>query len=267
MEQVSTRIGGRELVIETGKLARQAAGAVTVRMGDTVVLAAVTAAKHDRPDVDFLPLAVDYRENFYAAGRIPGGFFKREGRPNEKEILTCRLIDRPLRPLFPEGWRRDTQVTCLLLSSDRANDSDVLAITGAATALAISDLPFDTGIAAVRVGLVDDRFVLFPTFTDLDRSILNLVVAGSEDAIVMVEAGAEDVSESRMVEALAFAHRGIRRILKMQRELVARIQPAKRAVTPNLPDPALVGETHERFRGRLRGPPWRLAASARCPRR
>ena len=176
-EKVSVRIGANDLIIETGRLARQAGGSVTVRLGDTVVLAAVAASRHERPDVDFLPLAVDYRESFYAAGRIPGGFFKREGRPNEKEILTCRLIDRPLRPLFPSGWRRETQVTCLLLSTDRENDSDVLAITGAAAALGLSNLPFDTAIGAVRVGLVDDEFVLCPTFSDLDRSTLNLVVA------------------------------------------------------------------------------------------
>ncbi len=252
METVSIRIGGRDLVIETGRMAKQAAGSVTVRMGDTVVLAAVAAARHERPDIDFLPLAVDYRESFYAAGRIPGGFFKREGRPNEKEILTCRLIDRPLRPLFPAGWRRETQVTCLLISTDRANDSDVLAITGAATALGISDLPFDTGIAAVRVGLVEGDFVLFPTVSDLDKSTLNLVVAGSRDAIVMVEAGAEDLPEARMVEALAFAHEGIREILKVQSELVARVGRPKQAAPVRGPSAALRDQVREQFRDRLR---------------
>ena len=252
IEQVKIRIGENDLIIETGRLARQAAGAVTVRFGDTVVLATVAAAKQDRPEVDFLPLAVDYRENFYAGGRIPGGFFKREGRPNEKEIITCRLIDRPLRPLFPSGWRRETQVTCLLLSADRENDSDVLAITGAATALGISDIPFDTGIAAVRVGLIDDRFVLCPTFTDLDRSKLNLVVAGSDDAIVMVEAGAEDIPERRMVEALEFAHAGIRRIVEIQKELVARVQPQKQVVVARDPDPELASGIRDGFRDRLR---------------
>ena len=252
IETVQTQIGSNDLIIETGRLARQAAGAVTVRLGDTVVLATVAASRSDRPDVDFLPLAVDYRENFYAAGRIPGGFFKREGRPNEKEIVTCRLIDRPLRPLFPSTWRRETQVTCLLLSTDRENDSDVLAITGAAAALGISDLPFDTSIGAVRVGLVDDEFVLCPTFSDLDRSALNLVVAGSDDAIVMVEAGAEDVPESRMVEALSFAHEGIRRIVGIQQELVRRLQPTKQVVVPSDPDPALASEIADGFRERLR---------------
>ncbi|MYB32427.1 MAG: polyribonucleotide nucleotidyltransferase, partial [Acidobacteria bacterium] len=252
IETVQTQIGSNDLIIETGRLARQAAGAVTVRLGDTVVLAAVTASRSDRPDVDFLPLAVDYRESFYAAGRIPGGFFKREGRPNEKEILTCRLIDRPLRPLFPSGWRRETQVTCLLLSTDRENDSDVLAITGAAAALGISDLPFDTSIGAVRVGLVDDEFVLCPTFSDLDRSALNLVVAGSDDAIVMVEAGAEDVPEARMVEALSFAHEGIRRIVGIQQELVSRLQPKKQVVVAKEPDPGLATEIADGFRDRLK---------------
>ncbi len=253
MESVSTRIGDNELILETGRVARQAAGSVTVRLGDTVVLAAVTASAHDRPDVDFLPLAVDYRESFYAAGRIPGGFFKREGRPNEKEILTCRLIDRPLRPLFPSGWRRETQVTCLLLSTDRENDSDVLAITGAAAALGISNIPFDTALGAVRVGLVDDEFVLCPTFAQLERSRLNLVVTGSEDAIVMVEAGAEDVPEARMVEALGFAHEGIRRIVSIQKELVQRIAPTKQVVTPRDIDPALAAGVADGFRAKLKG--------------
>ena len=252
IETVQTRIGTHDLIIETGRLARQAAGAVTVRLGDTVVLATAAASKSDRPDVDFLPLAVDYRESFYAAGRIPGGFFKREGRPNEKEIITCRLIDRPLRPLFPSSWRRETQITCLLVSTDRENDSDVLAITGAAAALGISDIPFDTSIGAVRVGLVDDEFVLCPTFADLDRSALNLIVAGSEDAIVMVEAGAEDVPESRMVDALRFAHEGIRRIVGIQQELVSRIQPKKQVVVAADPAPALVAEITDGFRDRLR---------------
>ena len=252
IHRVETRIGANDLIIETGKLAKQAAGAVTVRLGDTVVLATVSASRHDRPDADFLPLAVDYRESFYAAGRIPGGFFKREGRPNEREILTCRLIDRPLRPLFPSGWRRETQVTCLLLSSDRENDSDVIAITGAAAALCISDLPFDTEIAAVRVGLVDDQFVLCPTYTDLDRSSLNLVVAGSEDAIVMVEAGAEDLPEARMVEALGFAHEGIRRIVGIQRDLVSRVQPKKQVVVSSEPAPEFVSRIRDGFRDQLR---------------
>ncbi len=265
MESVSTRIGQRELVIETGRIARQAAGSVTIRLGDTVVLSAVTASKHDRPDVDFLPLAVDYREYFYAAGRIPGGFFKREGRPNEKEILTCRLIDRPLRPLFPSRWRRETQVTCLLLSTDRENDSDVLALTAAATALGISDLPFDTSLAAVRVGLVDGEFVLFPTFAQLDESLLNLVVAGSDDAIMMVEAGAEDLPENKMVEALAFAHEGIREIVAMQKDLVARIAPKKQVVVADEPDPALAEQISEGFRDRMKAAletPGKLDAAA-----
>ena len=252
IHQVQTKIGANDLLIETGKLAKQAAGAVTVRLGDTLVLATVSASRHDRVDADFLPLAVDYRESFYAAGRIPGGFFKREGRPNEREILTCRLIDRPLRPLFPSGWRKETQVTCLLLSSDRENDSDVMAITGAATALCVSDIPFDTRVAAVRVGLVNDEFVLCPTYTDLDRSTLNLVVAGSEDAIVMVEAGAEDLPEARMVEALAFAHEGIRKIVGIQQELVERVQPKKQVVVAGDPDPEFASRMGDRFREPLK---------------
>ncbi len=248
---VQARIGANDLVIETGRLARQAAGAVTIRYGDTVVLATAAASSQPRPGVDFLPLAVDYRESFYAAGRIPGGFFKREGRPNEREILTCRLIDRPLRPLFPETWRAETQITCLLLSADRENDSDVHAITGAATALAISDLPFETPVAAVRVGLVNGEFVLFPTHSDLADSRLNLVVAGTRDAIVMVEAGAEEIAEAKVVEALAFAHEHIRSIVELQEQLVERIQPTKRTAPPKNIDPALEEEIRSGFAERL----------------
>ncbi len=262
---VQARIGANDLIIETGRVARQAAGAVTVRYGDTVVLATAAAASTPRPDTDFLPLAVDYRESFYAAGRIPGGFFKREGRPNEREILTCRLIDRPLRPLFPDNWRAETQLTCLLLSADRENDSDVLAITGAATALAISDLPFEKPVAAVRVGLVNDEFVVFPTVQELAESRLNLVVAGSRDAIVMVEAGAQELPEDRIVEALGFAHEHIRSIVDLQEQLVGLVQPTKRSAPPKESDAALEEEIRENFGERLSEAmrtPGKLAASS-----
>ncbi|MCI0409206.1 MAG: polyribonucleotide nucleotidyltransferase, partial [Acidobacteria bacterium] len=188
-------LGGAKLIIEMGALARQADGAALVQLGDTVVLLTACAEKEARQGVDFLPLSVDYREAFYAAGKIPGGFFKREGRPNEKEILTSRLIDRPLRPLFPEAWNYETQVIGMVLSADQQNDSDTLAITAASAALYCSNIPFHTPIAGVRVGLVDGQFVINPTVEQLKTSRLNLVVAASREALVMVEAGAKEVSE------------------------------------------------------------------------
>ena len=206
-------IGGRTISIETGRLAKQADGAVVVRSGDTMVLVTACAAPSAREGIDFLPLTVDYREYTYASGRIPGGFFKREGKPTEKEVLTSRFIDRPIRPLFPSGWRHETQVIALVLSADAENDSDVLAITGASAALAVSDIPFTRSIAGVRVGLIDGDYVINPTFEQRRRSRLDLIVAGSNDAIVMVEAGAKEVSEEEMVQALERAHAAIRDII------------------------------------------------------
>ncbi len=206
-------VGGRTLSIETGRLAKQADGSVIVRSGDTVVLVTACAAATPREGIDFLPLTVDYKEYTYASGRIPGGFFKREGKPTEKEVLTSRLIDRPIRPLFPSGWRHETQVIALVLSADNDNDSDVLAITGASAALAVSTIPFTRTIAGVRVGLIDGEFIINPTFAQRRESRLDLVVAGSKDAIVMVEAGAKDVSEEEIVQALERAHAAIREII------------------------------------------------------
>ncbi len=228
IQKTSTLIGGKEITIETGRIARQADGAVQVSYGDTVVLVSACSRKQPRGNVDFFPLTVDYRENFYAAGRIPGGFFKREGRPSEKEILTCRLIDRPIRPLFPSGYRCDTQIIALVLSADGENNPDIHSITGASAALMVSDIPFQTPIAAVRVGLVGGRLAINPTSRDLKESQLNLIVAGSEDAIVMVEAGAQEVSETTMVEALAFAHEHIKQIIPLQKELAASLGVQKR---------------------------------------
>jgi polyribonucleotide nucleotidyltransferase len=206
-------IGQQTLSIETGRLAKQADGAVVVRAGDTMVLVTACAASNAREGIDFLPLTVDYREYTYASGRIPGGFFKREGKPSEKEVLTSRLIDRPIRPLFPAGWRYETQIIALVLSADTENDSDVLAITGASAALAISSVPFTRSIAGVRVGLVDGEFVVNPTYAQRRASRLDLIVAGSRDAIVMVEAGAKAVTEEEMVQALETAHAAIRTIV------------------------------------------------------
>jgi polyribonucleotide nucleotidyltransferase len=205
-------VGRHTLSIETGRLAKQADGAVVVRIGDTMVLVTACHAASAREGIDFLPLTVDYREYTYASGRIPGGFFKREGKPTEKEVLTSRLIDRPIRPLFPSGWRFETQVIALVLSADSDNDSDVLAITGASAALALSEIPFQKTIAGVRVGLIDGQYIINPTYEERKRSRLDLTVAGSRDAIVMVEAGAKEVTEEEMVGALEAAHAAIRDI-------------------------------------------------------
>ena len=197
--QVTVEVGGRPLILETGKVAKQANGAIMARYGDTIVLttACMAPTANDR---DFLPLTVDYRENTYSAGKIPGGFFKREGRPSEKEILTSRLIDRPMRPLFPESWRNETQIVSMVLSADSDNDPDVIAVTGASAACYCSDLPFEKPIAAVRVGLLDGQLVANPTVADQKKSLMNIVIAGTEDAIVMVESGALEVSEEAVVD-------------------------------------------------------------------
>ncbi len=221
MERREVQIGQKTLSIETGRLAKQANGAVVVRYGDTVVLVTACYAGSPRQGIDFLPLTVDYREYTYASGRIPGGFFKREGKPTDKEVLTSRLIDRPTRPLFPTGWRRETQIIALVLSADSENDSDVLAITGASAALALSEIPFQRTIAGVRVGLVDGELLVNPTYEDRRRSRLDLTVAGSREAVVMVEAGAKEVTEEEMVGALEVAHDAIRQIVDTIDDLAA----------------------------------------------
>src|SRR6266850_6180230 len=214
-------IGQQTLTFETGKLAKQAHGSVIVRFGDSVVLVTACHAASPREGIDFLPLTVDYREYTYASGRIPGGFFKREGKPPEKEVLTSRLIDRPCRPLFAAGWRYETQIIALLLSADQDNDSDVLAITGASAALALSEIPFEKTIAGVRVGIVDGAYVINPTYPERKLSTLDLIVAGSNDGILMVEAGAKEVSEAQVVGALEAAHAAIKQIIKAIDELKA----------------------------------------------
>ncbi len=241
MQRVEMPLGRFTLSIETGRLAKQSDGAVLVRLGDTVVLATANALKDAKAGVDFLPLTVDYRENTYAAGKIPGGFFKREGRPNEKEILTSRMIDRPLRPLFPEGYNHETQVIGLLLSADLENDSDTLAITGASTALCLSSIPFNDPVAAVRVGYWDGQVVVNPSSTELrTKSQLNLLVAGTADAIVMVESGANEISEEVMVQALSEGHRVIREIVALQRDLQGKAGKAKWSFTPKQFDAGFV---------------------------
>jgi polyribonucleotide nucleotidyltransferase len=248
--QVQVEVGGRPLTFETGKLAKQANGAVLVKYGDTQLL--VTACMDPHPsDRDFLPLTVDYREYTYSAGKIPGGFFKREGRPSEREILISRLIDRPLRPLFPEGWRNETQIVGLVLSADSENDPDVIAVTGASAAAFISDLPFDKPIAAVRVGLLEGQLVANPTVAEQKKSLMNIVVTGSEDAIVMIEAGALEVSEDTIAEALSFGHEQIRRIIAAIRELHDQVRPKKVVVKPVPFNEELLKNIEKRFGERL----------------
>jgi len=220
-------IGRRTLSIETGKLAKQADGSAVVRYGDTVVLVTACYASSERQGIDFLPLTVDYREYTYASGRIPGGFFKREGKPTEKEVLTSRLIDRPIRPLFPSGWHHETQVIALVLSADAENDSDVLAITGASAALALSEIPFHKTIAGVRVALVDSELVINPTYEQRKKARLDLVVAGSRDGLVMVEAGAKEVPEDQVIAALGAAHDAIKQIVDLIDQLAQEAGSAK----------------------------------------
>jgi polyribonucleotide nucleotidyltransferase len=248
--QVSIEVGGRPLTLEMGKIAKQANGAVTARYGDTVVL--VTACMASKPsDRDFLPLTVDYRENTYSAGKIPGGFFKREGRPTEKEILVSRLIDRPIRPLFPDSWRTETQIIALVLSADSDNDPDVIAVTAASAAAYCSDLPFTDPIAAVRVGLLDGQLVANPTVAEQKTSKFNIIVAGTEDGIVMVESGAFEVSEEKVVEALEFGHEQVKKIVRGIKELHAQLKPTKVAVEPLPFDKAICDSLKKTYGAKL----------------
>jgi polyribonucleotide nucleotidyltransferase len=219
---VHMEINGFPLSIETGKVAKQAEGAVVVRHGGTIVLATCVAARTATEGQDFFPLTVEYRERAYAGGRIPGGYFKREGRPAEHEILTSRLIDRPVRPLFPKGFRNEVQVICLTISADGQNEADVLAMNGASAALCLSGIPFDGPVGAVRVGLIEGKLVANPTVAQQQLSTLELVIAGTAEAVLMVEAGAKEVSEETMVEAIAFGHAECRRLAGLQKELVQR---------------------------------------------
>jgi polyribonucleotide nucleotidyltransferase len=230
--KVSTKIGHQDLIIETGKLAKQADGAAIVQFGDTVVLTAVCATKEPVEGQDFFPLTVDYREKTYAAGKIPGGFFKREGRPSEKETLTSRLIDRPLRPLFPEHYYNEVQVTSTVLSVDGKNNPDILSVIGASAALMISQIPFEIPIGAIRVGCVDGRWIANPTYEQLSVSTLDLVIAATEENIVMIEGGASELPEEQMNEAIQFGRDQIKAIVTLQKELVKKVGKQKQAVTP-----------------------------------
>ena len=248
-------VGGKALIFESGKLAGLADGAVTVRYGDTLLLATAVASKAPREGIDFFPLTVDFEEKLYAAGKIPGGFIKREGRPSEHAILSSRLTDRPLRPLFPKGFRNDVQVVINVLSADQENDPDVIGICGASAALMISDIPFNGPVAAVRVGYVNDTFVINPTESELKYSDLDLVVAGTRDAVMMVEAGAQELPESVMLEAVRRGHDAMQAIIDLQERIAAAIGKPKRAfkvyvVDQNLKD-EVAAESREALRGAL----------------
>jgi polyribonucleotide nucleotidyltransferase len=246
-------IGGRRLTLETGRVAKQADGSVMVRYGDTVVLATVVAARSATEGQDFFPLSVDYRERAYAGGRIPGGFFKREGRPAEKEILTSRLIDRPLRPLFPKGFKNEIQLIALAISSDQENDPGILAMNGASAAVLVAGVPFLGPFGAVRIGHIDGRLVVNPSFEDLERSTLDLVVAATEDSVMMVEAGAREVSEDIFIEAIALAHDECRALVRIQRALAQMAgKPRWEFDASAHQDPVLEAQVREAARGRVR---------------
>ena len=251
--QYSATIGGRELTIATGKLAEQASGACTVRYGDTIVLAAVVAAKETMEGRDFLPLTVDYEERMYAAGKIPGGFIKREGRPTETATLTARLTDRPIRPLLPKQWRSEIQVTITTLSSDQENEPEILSIIGASAAMLLSEVPFNGPVAGAKVGYLDGEFVLNPTAQQLQKSDLELTIAGTADAVSMVEAWANELPEDVMLEAVRFGwEQGIKPVIELQRQMVEEHQPKKRDWTAPVPDTSLQDRMSEWLGTRLR---------------
>jgi len=245
-KKVEIDLGGRPLTIESGRLAKQASGSALVTYGDTVVLVTATAAKDPKPEIDFLPLTVEYQERFYAVGRIPGSFFRREiGRPSEKETLSSRFIDRPLRPLFAAGYQHETQIIATVLSADQKNDPDVLAMIGASAALSISEIPFLGPIAGVRVGYVDGQYVLNPTQVEREKSRINLIVAGTRKAVVMVEGGADSLSEAEVLEAIFFGHNALQPILDMQEELAAALGKAKMEVAPPVVNEVLKSRVEE----------------------
>ena len=253
VKEVNVELGHTQLSIQTGKMARQAGGAVLVRFGDSMVLASACANQEPREGIDFFPLTVDYREYTYSAGKIPGGFFKREGRPTEKEILTSRRIDRPIRPLFAKGFRCETQVVAMVVSADTDNDPDVLGLVGASAALHLSDIPFRTPIAAVRVGLLNGSFVVNPTYSERSQSLLNLLVAASEQGIVMVESDAQQVAEATVMDALEFGHQQCKKIIAAIEDLHAKAGVPKREVVEPELDRALYAQVEGNYRDRLKG--------------
>jgi polyribonucleotide nucleotidyltransferase len=251
-QRIELEFHGRSLFVETGRMAKQAGGAALVRFGETVVLVTATALPTAREGIDFFPLTCDYQEKTFAAGKIPGGFFKREGRPAEKEVLTCRLIDRPLRPLFPSGFNCETQVIATVLSHDKENDPDVISILGASTALTLSDIPWNGPIAAVRIGRIDGRFVINPTTSQLATSDMNIIVAGSREAIVMVEGGAQMAPEAEVLDALFTAHQALQPLLDLQDTLRSRVGKPKRTVVAPVVDAELERRVRELALPKLR---------------
>jgi len=239
-EKISAQLGDKQIHIETGKLAKQADGAVTVQLGETIVIVAAVAATKAKPGQDFFPLTVDYREKAAAAGKFPGGYFKREGRPTEKEILTCRLTDRPIRPLFPKGWYNEVQVQTVLLSADGENDPDILSIIGASAALTVSDIPWAGPLGAVRIGRVNGKFIAHPTHAEMAESDLDLVYVGNDKDIVMYEGAAKEITEADFNAALKFGHESCQPIIAAQKELAAKVGKKKREITVNVvPDEIL----------------------------
>jgi polyribonucleotide nucleotidyltransferase len=266
-EKVTARSGDKEITIETGRLAKQADGAVTVRLGETIILTAAVAAVKAKEGQEFFPLTVDYRERSAAAGKIPGSYFKREGRPTEKEILTCRLTDRPIRPLFPKGWFNEVQVQTILLSADQENDSDILSIIAASAALAVSDIPWDGPLGAVRVGRVGGQFIAHPTHAQRAESDLDLVYVGNENDVVMIEGSAREITEADFTAALRFAHDACQPLIAAQKELVARAGRKKREITVNIVSDDILAEA-KALAGDRMGPalltPGKLAREAAC---
>jgi polyribonucleotide nucleotidyltransferase len=251
-ETIVLDIGNRPLSIEIGKIGRQADGSALVRLGETIMFCAATSKKEVKEPKPFLPLIVDYRENTYAAGKIPGGFFKREGRPSEREILVSRLIDRPIRPLFPEGYFYDTQIVALLLSADLENEPDTLGIIGASAALYFSDIPFATPLGAVKVGLIDGQFVINPTVAQLEKSPLNLAVVGTDQGIIMIEAAACEIEEEKVIAAVSLAQESILRIIQAQKDLFQRLNIKKREFDVKKVDPVKAEQVEQRIAADLR---------------
>ena len=246
------KLGDKDLIVETGKVAKQADGSVVIQYGETMILVTAVSGRTAKEGLDFFPLTVEYRESSYSAGRIPGNYFRREGRPNEKEVLTCRMIDRPVRPLFPEGYRFETQIVGSVISADADNDPDVIAITGASCALYLSDIPFSNPISAVRIGLIDGKYLINPTYDERRESLLNLIVAGTEEAIVMVEAQANEVEEKIMLEALMLAHKEIKRLCLWQKELFKALDIKKREFQVAELDQTHVKEIEDKYSQRMR---------------
>ncbi len=237
-------VGGKEIIVETGKWAKQASGSVVIRCGDSMVL--VTAAGSVQPrDIDFMPLTCEYRENFYSSGKIPGSFFRREGRTTNEEILICRLMDRPIRPLFPKGWFIDTQIIASVVSFDKENPTDVLAMTGASAAVHCSDLVWGGPLAGIRVGRIDGEFVANPTFAEREKSDMDIIVAASKDAIMMVEGEMEELQENVVIDALLFAHSAVQPLIELQQRLRAANGKEKRPFTPPVLDETLMARVKE----------------------